>query len=147
MKLFVQTLKGDERFWFTCLPVASISSWDELSSSFIEQFDGWVDVKLMLDQLMEIQIEHDELIPRFNRRFYKTLMDIPENCRPNDQICLVIYLGALDQKMSFLVRDKEPQSLYQACEIAMDIECNLKYGFIRRRTPAVVEDFAKILEL
>ena len=54
MKLFVQTVKGDERFWFSCLPVASISSWDELSSSFIKQFDGLVDVKLMLDRLMEI---------------------------------------------------------------------------------------------
>ena len=54
MKLFVQTLKGDDRFWFSCLPVASISSWDELGSSFIEQFDGLVDEKLMLDRLMKI---------------------------------------------------------------------------------------------
>ena len=69
--------RKDERYWFTCLPTTSISSWDQLCSSFIEQFDGWVDVKLMLDQLMEIQIEQDELIPRFNGRFYKTLMDIP----------------------------------------------------------------------
>ena len=46
--------------------------------------------------------------------------------------------------MSFLLRDKQPQSLYHACEIAMDIECNLKYGFIRRRTPTVVEDFPEI---
>ena len=97
--------------WFSCLPAASIPSWDELSSSFIEQFDGLVDVKLMLDRLMEIQIEQDELIPEFNSRFYETLMDIPENCRPNDQICLVIYLGALDSKMSFLLREKEPRSL------------------------------------
>ena len=98
-----------ERRWkilVLCFLAASISSWDELSSSFIEQFDGWVDVKLMLDQLMEIQIEQDELIPGFNSRFYKTLMDIPKNCRPSDQICLVIYLGALDSKMSYLVRDK-----------------------------------------
>ena len=26
----------------------------------------------------------------------------------------------------------------------MDIECNLKYGYIRRRTPAVVEDLPEI---
>ena len=54
MRLFVQTLEGYERYWFTCLPTASISSWAELSLSFIEQLDRWVDVKLMLDQLMEI---------------------------------------------------------------------------------------------
>ena len=29
----------------------------------------------------------------------------------------------------------------------MDIECNLKYGVIRRHTPTVVKDLTKILEL
>ena len=114
MRLFVQTLKGDARDWFSCLPVASISSWVVLSLSFIQQFDRWVDVKLMLDQFMKIQIERDQLIPGFHSRFYKTLMDIPENCRPHDQIRLVIYLGALGQKMSFFLREKQPQSLHQA---------------------------------
>lgn len=132
MRLFVQTLEGDEREWFSFLPIASFSSWDELISCFIDYFDGLVDVKLMLDRLMEIQIEEDELIQRFNSRFIRTLMDIPEDFRPHDQICLVIYLSAFDQKMGFLLRDKQPLSLHQAFEIAMDIECNLKYGVIRR---------------
>ena len=48
--------------------------------------------------------------------------------------------------MSFLLRDKQPQSLYQAFEIAIDIECNLKYGFIRRITPTVVKNLAEISE-
>ena len=30
MKLFVQTLEGDARDWFSFLPTCSISSWDEL---------------------------------------------------------------------------------------------------------------------
>ena len=108
MRLFVQTLKGDERDWFSCLPVASISSWEEFSLSFIQQFDGWIDVNLMLDRLMKIQIDQDELIPTFNGRFYKTLMEIPEKYRPEDKVCLIVYLGAFDKKMSYRLRDKEP---------------------------------------
>lgn len=83
---------------------------------------------------MEIQIKQDELIPKFNSKFSKTLMDIPEICRPHDLICLVVYLGALGQKMGFLLRDKQPQSLCQDFEFSMDIECNMKYGVIRRCT-------------
>ena len=49
--------------------------------------------------------------------------------------------------MGFFLRDKQPQSLYQAYEIAMDIECNLKYGVIRRCIPAVVKHLAEISEL
>lgn len=49
--------------------------------------------------------------------------------------------------MGFLLRDKQPQSLYQAFEIALDIECNIKYGVIRRRTPIVIKDLTKMSEL
>ena len=36
MKLFVQTLEGDARDWFSFLPACSISSWDELLSAFMK---------------------------------------------------------------------------------------------------------------
>ena len=36
MKLFVQTLEGDARDWFSFLLACSISSWDELLSTFMK---------------------------------------------------------------------------------------------------------------
>lgn len=46
-------------------------------------------------------------------------------------MALVIYLGAYDKKMSYRLRNKEPQSLHQAFQKAMDIEGMIKYGLVK----------------
>ena len=46
-------------------------------------------------------------------------------------MCLAIYFDAFDKKMNYLLRDKEPQTLYKAFVTTRDIENNLKYGLIR----------------
>ena len=131
MKLFVQTLEGDARDWFCFLPARFISSWSELHSTFMEQFGEWVSMFDSYDKFFKIHIGSDELVPQLNIRFARSLNDIPESYRPNDQMCLAIYFGAFDSKMSFLLRDKEPQALYQAFLTARNIENNLKHGLMR----------------
>ena len=131
-KLFVQTLEGDARDWFSFLPVCFISSWSELHSGFIEQFGERVSMSDSYDKFFKIHIVSDELMPQFNIRFARILNDIPKNYRPDEQMCLAIYLGAFDRKMSFLLRDKEPQTLYQAFVTARDIENNLKHGLMKK---------------
>lgn len=80
---------------------------------------------------MKIHVKCDELVPQFNIRFTKVLNEIPKIYRTNDQMCLAIYFDAFDKKMNYLLRDKEPQTLYQAFMTSRDIEKNLKYGLTR----------------
>ncbi|GLJ23974.1 hypothetical protein SUGI_0455810 [Cryptomeria japonica] len=131
MNLFVQSLKEDARDWFSYLPSCLISSWDELSVAFMEQFGERVNPSLVIKIFMGIQKEEDELIPTFNLRFARTLDDIPRSYRPNNAMCLVVYLVAFDEEMSYLLRDKDPKTLHQAYRTAIDIENNLKYGIPR----------------
>lgn len=44
--------------------------------------------------------------------------------RLSDVVCLVVYLGAYFEEMSYLLRDKDPKTLHHAYQIAMDIENN-----------------------
>ena len=74
----------------------------------MEQFGEWVSIFDSYDKFLKIHIESDELLPQFNIRFAKILNDIPENYRPDGQMCLVVYFDAFDKKMNFLLRDKEP---------------------------------------
>ena len=106
MKLFVQTLEGDARDWFSFLPACFIASWSELHSTFMEQFGEQVSMSDSYDKFFKIHIGSDELVPQFNIKFVKILNGILESYRPNDKMCLAIYLGAFDRKMSFLLRDK-----------------------------------------
>lgn len=109
-----KTLDGDARDWFSFLPAYSISSWSELHSAFMEKFGEKVSISNSYSKFFKIHIEDDELVPQFNIKFAKTLNEILEKCRPEDQVCLIVYLGAFDKKMSYRLRDKEPQTLYQA---------------------------------
>lgn len=131
MKLFVQTLEDDARDWFLFLPACSISSWDELLSAFMMQFGERVSISDYFDKFLKIQIRNGELVLEFNIRFAKILNEIPESYKPDDQMCLVVYLSAFDQKMSYLLRDKEPKTLHQAFMTAIEIENNIKYGLTR----------------
>ena len=78
MKLFVQTLEGDARDWFSFLPACSISSWDELYSAFMEKFGERVSISDSYDMFLKIHVKYDELVPQFNIRFAKVLNDIPD---------------------------------------------------------------------
>lgn len=80
---------------------------------------------------MEIQRDEEELVPSFNLRFMKAVKDILEYLIPNDAKCLIVYLGAFDNKMSYLIRDKEPKTLQQEYHIAMDIENTMKYSMMK----------------
>ena len=65
-----------------------------------------VSISDYFDKFLKIQIGSDELVPKFNIKFVKVLNDIPQKCKANDQVCLVVYLDAFDKKMSYLLRDK-----------------------------------------
>lgn len=80
---------------------------------------------------MKIQIRSDELVLEFNIRFAKVVNKIHESCKLDDQVCLVVYLDAFDKKMSYLLRDKELETLHQAFITTMEIENNIKYGLTR----------------
>ena len=131
MKLFVQTLEGDARDWFSFLSTCSISSWDELLLAFMKQFRERVSISNYFDKFLKIQIRNGELVLAFNIRFVKVLNEIPKIHKLDDQVCLVVYLDAFDKNMSYLLRDKEPKTLHQAFMTAIEIENNVTYGLIK----------------
>ena len=63
MKLFVQTLEGDAREWFSFFPACFISSWSDLHAAFMEQFGVRVSLSDSFDKFLRIHIEEDELVP------------------------------------------------------------------------------------
>lgn len=88
-----------------------IASLDGFVVSFLEQFGERINPNEIRKIFREIQQEQDELVPTFNLRFMKAVKHIPEPLRPSDAKSLIMYLGAFDNEMSYLIRDKEPKTL------------------------------------
>lgn len=78
----------------------------------MEQFGERIEPSLIIRRFINIQKENDELVLAFNLRFVKTLSDVANNYRPNDSMCLVVYLAAFDEEMSYLLREKNLNSLW-----------------------------------
>lgn len=83
---------------------------------------------------MNIHVQHVELVPKFSLRFMEDLR-IPNNCRHQDAMTLVIYLGIFDKSMSYRLKNEDPMSLHKAFEIIMNIKNVSKYGIVRRLKP------------
>lgn len=146
IKLFVQSLKEDIRDWFLDLSMCSISSWQEFKVAFIEQFSKKIDVNTLINKLVHIQKDEKELVSIFNLKLAETIRDIPKNIIPNDVVCLVIFLGAFNEDMSFLWRDKDPTALHQAFVVARDIENNIKFSMMNSIMVASI-DHSKIFHV
>ena len=67
----------------------------------MEQFGERVSIHDSYSKFLRIHIEDGELVPQFNIKFLRNLNEIPEKCRPEDQVCLIVYLDAFDEKMSY----------------------------------------------
>jgi hypothetical protein len=97
----------------------------------MEQFGERVSISDSYDKFLKIHVKCDKLVLQFNIRFAKFLNDIQENYRLDDQMSLVVYFDAFDKKMSYLLRDKEPRTLYQAFLTTIEFKNNLKYELTR----------------
>lgn len=82
MRLFVKSLRGDAKEWFSDMFPHSINSWNEFRSAFMEQFGERICASSMFNDFMEIHIRNGELVPEFKLRFMKALKKIPKSCRP-----------------------------------------------------------------
>ena len=78
----------------------------------MEQFGERVSISDLYGKFLRIHIEDSELVPQFNIKFARTLNAFPEKYRLNYQVSPIVYLDAFDKKMSYLLRDKEPKTLY-----------------------------------
>lgn len=124
MKYFIQSLTKDVRDWYRSLPNAIIDSKDSFFQIFKEQYGDQTDLRFRSSDFNNIKKGHNEMATEFNVRFQKEMYKFPRFLRPNERACLVVYSHAYYWKMSYLLRDKNPQSLREAYNMTTNIENN-----------------------
>jgi hypothetical protein len=95
VRLFLQTLLGRAYEWYTTLPSRSIGSFNDLEAMFLTMFATPIDYHTLLTNFTQIGFRKNERILHFNLRFNKTLSNIIEDKRPNDQVILGCYKNAM----------------------------------------------------
>jgi hypothetical protein len=124
MKLFSASLTGDARIWYNNLPNKSIKSWEDFENAFIRKWGDEKDLTYLFSQYQEIQKHEEESVREFNDRFNTLLNQIPSNSLPETNL-LGQYLRSFKGDFQFLLRDKSPEDLRKAQDIACQLEDNL----------------------
>jgi hypothetical protein len=125
MKLFSATLYDASRHWYLSLPDGSIKTMDRLEEVFLKRWSIKEDPNMLLTRLNNLAKYENESIREFHTRFETLLQRIPASHHPKDDYLIHIYTRSFNGQLGYLLRDKNPQSIQEAQELATKIEGNL----------------------
>ena len=126
MKLFSASLHGEARRWYDNLPAASINSMERFEEIFIAKWTMEMEVVYsLLKDLEGIRQAESEVVRAFGVRFQRLLYQIPQSHRPEGNYLVYLYTNGLQGHLSFLLNKKNPKTLAEAHNMAIQIEENL----------------------
>ena len=108
-RVFPTTLKGPTRVWFNKLPPNTITSFQELSKLFVNNFVGGQRPKCSLSSLLNIEQGENESLSTFISCFNKEALLVDEM---DDKILLAtFYNGVSSNLFIHKLYDQEPQTM------------------------------------
>jgi hypothetical protein len=125
MKLFSATLYDASRHWYLSLPDGSIKTMDRLKEAFLKRWSVKEDPNILLTRLKKLAKYENESIRKFHTRFETLLQIIPPSHHLKDDYLIHVYTRSFNGQLECLLRDKHPQSIQEAQELATKIEGNL----------------------
>jgi hypothetical protein len=105
--------------------MASIKTMDKLEEVFLKRWSIKEDPNMLLIRLNNLVKQENETIREFHNRFETLLQKIPVSHHPSHSFLLFIYTKAFTGQLGYLLRDKNPQTIQEAQEVATRIEDNL----------------------
>jgi hypothetical protein len=126
MKLFSASLHGEARRWYDNLPAASITTMEQFEEIFLAKWTMKIEaIQSLLKELEGIRQAESEIVKVFGFRFERLLCQIPQSHRPEDKYLVYLYANGLQGHLSFLLSKKNPKTLAEAHNMAIQIEKNL----------------------
>jgi hypothetical protein len=125
MTLFVYSLEGDAAEWFTDFPAAKFSTLDEILNEFRKRWGDKKEHRFQLAALTTSQKKENETVVEFNTKFNNLVKSLHRDIKPSDAAILIYYIEAFEGEMRYALRDKDPQTLEAAQNIAIRVEQNL----------------------
>jgi hypothetical protein len=126
MKLFSASLHEGAKKWYDNLPAGSVTSMDHFEEIFLERWALKLeDVQSLLKKLEGIKQTNFENVKVFWFKFQKLFYQIPESHRPEGKYLVYLFTNGLQGHLSFLLNKKNPKTLAEAHNMAIQIERNL----------------------
>ena len=124
-RLFVQSMDGESRKWFSDLPIGSIAGIEALDEAFLKQWGDQRDYLYYITEFGSLKTKEGESLINFTKRFNKVFQKIPIKVKPPETTTMITFTNAFDAKFSLWLRVAKPQSLPAMQEAAIEVESNI----------------------
>ena len=117
-RAFLTTLKSPARVWFGKIPPNSVSSFEELSKLFVNNFIGGQRHKRSSSSLLTIEQGKNESLRSFITRFNKEALSVDE---VDDKLLLAAFHNGVNSDLFIhKLYEKEPQSMAELVHSAQN---------------------------
>ena len=117
-RAFPTTLKGPARVWFSKIPPNSVSSFEELSKLFVNNFIGGQKHKRSSSNLLTIEQGENESLRSFITRFNREALTVDE---VDDKLLLAAFHNGINSDLFIhKLYEKEPQSMAELVHSAQN---------------------------
>ena len=110
-RLFVQSLDGEARKWFSELPVGSITGIDALYASFLRHWGDRRDYLYYITEFGALKLKNGESLSYFTKRFNKMYQKIPNEIKPSETAAMIAYAIAFEAIFSLFLRERRSLNL------------------------------------
>ena len=129
-RAFLTTLKGSARVWFSKIPLNLVSSFEELSKLFVNNFIGGQRHKRSSSNLLTIEQGENESLRSFITRFNKEALNVDE---VDDKLLLAAFHNGVNSDLFIhKLYEKEPQSMAELVHSAQNF-MNTKDAIITKK--------------
>ena len=129
-RAFPNTLKGPARVWFSKIPPNSVSTFEELSKLFVNNFIGGQRHKRSLSSLLTIGQGENESLRSFITRFNREALSVDE---VDDKLLLAAFHNGVNFDLFIhKLYEKEPQSMAELVHSAQNF-MNAKDAIIAKK--------------
>ena len=117
-RAFLTTLKGPARVWFSKMPPNTVSSFEELSKLFVNNFIGGQGHKRSSSNLLTIEKRENESLRSFITRFNRKALSVDE---VDDKLLLAAFYNGVNSDLFIhKLYEKEPQSMAELVHSAQN---------------------------
>jgi hypothetical protein len=118
MRLFVQSLDGEVRKWFSGLTPGSIDGIEALDDVFLRKWWDKKDFMYYITEFGSLKRKEGEYVSDFSKRFNKMYNKIPAEIKPTEASAKITYASAFDPNFCLLLRERRATSLAHMEDVA-----------------------------
>jgi hypothetical protein len=122
MTLFVYSLEGNVVDWFEDFPANKFGTLKLLIDEFRKRWGDQKEHHFQLGALTTSHKKENETVVEFNEKFSNLVKNLHRDVNPPATAILMYYIEAFEGEMRYALRDKNPQTLPEAQEMAVRIE-------------------------